>query len=112
MSRTSEAEEAALSRETQAKEQLSLALEKAQEEARMQQEALANQVKRALKKQFEGSSDPLSNPTPLAYVKSRPNVNQCMLVVVILMFFMHNYFVFLILHIEESKLEQFLIYCF
>uniref|UniRef100_A0A673AYI6 TATA element modulatory factor 1 n=1 Tax=Sphaeramia orbicularis TaxID=375764 RepID=A0A673AYI6_9TELE len=43
-SRASEAEEAALSRETQAKEQLSLALEKAQEEARMQQEALANQV--------------------------------------------------------------------
>ncbi|TDH14540.1 hypothetical protein EPR50_G00043160 [Perca flavescens] len=44
VSRTSEAEEAALSRETQAKEQLSLAYEKAQEEARMQQEALANQV--------------------------------------------------------------------
>ncbi|XP_059185913.1 TATA element modulatory factor [Centropristis striata] len=44
VSRTSEAEEAALSRETQAKEQLSLALEKAQEEARIQQEALANQV--------------------------------------------------------------------
>lgn len=44
-SRVSEAEEAALSRETQAKEQLSLALEKAQEEARIQQEALANQVK-------------------------------------------------------------------
>uniref|UniRef100_A0A3P8RPX2 TATA element modulatory factor 1 n=1 Tax=Amphiprion percula TaxID=161767 RepID=A0A3P8RPX2_AMPPE len=43
-SRASEAEEVALSRETQAKEQLSLALEKAQEEARMQQEALANQV--------------------------------------------------------------------
>lgn len=43
-SRASEAEEAALSRETHAKEQLSLALEKAQEEARMQQEALANQV--------------------------------------------------------------------
>ncbi|XP_069004564.1 TATA element modulatory factor [Embiotoca jacksoni] len=43
-SRASEAEEAALSRSTQAKEQLSLALEKAQEEARMQQEALANQV--------------------------------------------------------------------
>uniref|UniRef100_H2LV60 TATA element modulatory factor 1 n=1 Tax=Oryzias latipes TaxID=8090 RepID=H2LV60_ORYLA len=43
-SRVSEAEEAALSRETQAKEQLSLALEKAQEEARIQQEALANQV--------------------------------------------------------------------
>lgn len=43
-SRASEAEEAALSRETQAKEQLSLALEKVQEEARMQQEALANQV--------------------------------------------------------------------
>ncbi|XP_067360787.1 TATA element modulatory factor isoform X2 [Channa argus] len=41
-SRASEAEEAALSRETQAK--LSLALDKAQEEARMQQEALANQV--------------------------------------------------------------------
>uniref|UniRef100_A0A665U301 TATA element modulatory factor 1 TATA binding domain-containing protein n=1 Tax=Echeneis naucrates TaxID=173247 RepID=A0A665U301_ECHNA len=43
-SRASEAEEVALSRETQAKELLSLALEKAQEEARMQQEALANQV--------------------------------------------------------------------
>ncbi|KAM4741816.1 TATA element modulatory factor isoform 1-T2 [Anableps anableps] len=43
-SRASEAEEAALSREIQAKEQLSLALEKAQEEARIQQEALANQV--------------------------------------------------------------------
>ncbi|XP_070758575.1 TATA element modulatory factor isoform X2 [Enoplosus armatus] len=43
-SRVSEAEEAALSRDTQAKEQLSLALEKAQEEARLQQEALANQV--------------------------------------------------------------------
>ncbi|XP_031698859.1 TATA element modulatory factor [Anarrhichthys ocellatus] len=44
VSRTSEAEEAALSRETQAKEQLSLTLETAQEEARMHQEALANQV--------------------------------------------------------------------
>lgn len=44
-SRVSEAEEAALSRETQAKEQLSLTLEKAQEEARIQQEVLANQVK-------------------------------------------------------------------
>ncbi|TNN41437.1 TATA element modulatory factor [Liparis tanakae] len=44
VSRTSEAEEASLSRETQAKEQLSVALEKAQEEARLQQEALANQV--------------------------------------------------------------------
>ncbi|XP_071388463.1 TATA element modulatory factor isoform X2 [Centroberyx affinis] len=43
-SRASEVQEAALSRETQAKEQLSLALEKAQEEARIQQEALANQV--------------------------------------------------------------------
>ncbi|XP_072238786.1 TATA element modulatory factor [Leuresthes tenuis] len=43
-SRASKAEEAALSRETQAKEQLSLALERAQEEARIQQEALANQV--------------------------------------------------------------------
>lgn len=43
-SRASEAEEAALSREIQAKEQLSLALEMAQEEARIQQEALANQV--------------------------------------------------------------------
>lgn len=47
VSRTSEAEEAAMSRETQAKGQLSLAMEKAQEEARMQQEALANQVTRA-----------------------------------------------------------------
>ena len=46
-SRASEAEEAALSRETRAKEQLSLALEKAQEEARMQQEALASQVTHA-----------------------------------------------------------------
>lgn len=44
VSRASEAEEAALSRDTQAKEQLSLALEKAQEEARIQQEALADQV--------------------------------------------------------------------
>uniref|UniRef100_A0A8C2XJF8 TATA element modulatory factor 1 n=1 Tax=Cyclopterus lumpus TaxID=8103 RepID=A0A8C2XJF8_CYCLU len=44
VSRTSEAEEASQSRETQAKEQLSLALEKAQEEAQLQQEALANQV--------------------------------------------------------------------
>lgn len=43
-SRASEAEEAALSRDMQAKEQLSLALEKVQEEARMQQEALASQV--------------------------------------------------------------------
>ncbi|XP_015240947.1 PREDICTED: TATA element modulatory factor [Cyprinodon variegatus] len=43
-SKASEAQEAALSREIQAKEQLSLALEKAQEEARVQQEALANQV--------------------------------------------------------------------
>lgn len=51
-SRVSDAEEAALSRETQAKEQLSLALEKAKEEARMQQEALANQVKRAHVRQF------------------------------------------------------------
>ncbi|XP_077386218.1 TATA element modulatory factor isoform X2 [Festucalex cinctus] len=43
-SRASEVEEAALSREIQAKELQSLALEKAQEEARMQQELLANQV--------------------------------------------------------------------
>lgn len=43
-SRASEAEEAALSRDTQAKEKMSLALEKAQEEARIQQEALADQV--------------------------------------------------------------------
>lgn len=43
-SRASEAEEAALSRDMQAKEQLTLALEKAQEEARIQQEALADQV--------------------------------------------------------------------
>ncbi|KAM4582178.1 TATA element modulatory factor [Fundulus diaphanus] len=43
-SKASEVEEAALSREIQAKEQLSLALEKAQEEARIQQEALAHQV--------------------------------------------------------------------
>lgn len=44
-SRASEAEEAALSRDVQAKEKLSLALEKAQEEARIQQEALADQVR-------------------------------------------------------------------
>ncbi|KAM8914739.1 TATA element modulatory factor [Spinachia spinachia] len=44
VSRTNQAEEAALGRETQAKENLSLALEKAQEEARIQQEALAHQV--------------------------------------------------------------------
>ncbi|KAF3855929.1 hypothetical protein F7725_016652 [Dissostichus mawsoni] len=44
VSRASEAQEAALSRETQAKDLLSLALEKNQEEGRMQQEALANQV--------------------------------------------------------------------
>ncbi|XP_054641699.1 TATA element modulatory factor isoform X2 [Dunckerocampus dactyliophorus] len=43
-SRASEVEEAALSREIQAKKLLSLALEKAQDEARIQQEALANQV--------------------------------------------------------------------
>ncbi|XP_003973507.1 TATA element modulatory factor [Takifugu rubripes] len=43
-SRASEAEEAALSRDALVKEKLSLALEKAQEEARIQQEALANQV--------------------------------------------------------------------
>lgn len=43
-SRASKAEEAALSRDMQAKEQLTLALEKAQEEARIQQEALADQV--------------------------------------------------------------------
>uniref|UniRef100_A0A8C2BNS5 TATA element modulatory factor 1 n=1 Tax=Cyprinus carpio TaxID=7962 RepID=A0A8C2BNS5_CYPCA len=40
----SEAQELALSREVQAKEELSLALEKAQEESRLQQEALGNQV--------------------------------------------------------------------
>uniref|UniRef100_A0A9J7WX89 TATA element modulatory factor 1 n=1 Tax=Cyprinus carpio carpio TaxID=630221 RepID=A0A9J7WX89_CYPCA len=40
----SEAQELALSREVLAKEELSLALEKAQEESRLQQEALANQV--------------------------------------------------------------------
>lgn len=44
-SRASEAQEAALSRDAQAKEKLSLALEKAQEEARIQQEALADQVR-------------------------------------------------------------------
>ena len=43
-SRDSEAQEAALSRETQAREQLSVTLDKAREEARLQQEALANQV--------------------------------------------------------------------
>ncbi|MCI4389980.1 hypothetical protein PGIGA_G00117390 [Pangasianodon gigas] len=42
--KASEAQELALSREVQAKEELSLALERAQEEARLQQEALANQV--------------------------------------------------------------------
>lgn len=41
----SKAQEAALSREIQAKEQLSVALEKAQEESRMQQEVLAMQVR-------------------------------------------------------------------
>lgn len=41
----SEAQEAALSREMKAKEQLSAALEKAQEEARLQQETLAIQVR-------------------------------------------------------------------
>lgn len=40
----SEAQEAALSREMKAKEELGLALEKAQDEARQQQEALAIQV--------------------------------------------------------------------
>ncbi|XP_028854809.1 TATA element modulatory factor [Denticeps clupeoides] len=40
----SEAQEAALSREVQAKEELGVALEKATEESRIQQEALANQV--------------------------------------------------------------------
>nr|XP_057941311.1 TATA element modulatory factor isoform X3 [Doryrhamphus excisus] len=43
-SRASEVEEAALSREIQAKKLVSVALEKAQDEARIQQEALANQV--------------------------------------------------------------------
>ena len=43
-SRDSEAQEVALTRETQAREQLSVSLDKAQEEARLQQEALANQV--------------------------------------------------------------------
>ncbi|XP_027011595.1 TATA element modulatory factor isoform X2 [Tachysurus fulvidraco] len=42
--KASEAQELALSREVQAKEELSLALDRAQEEARLQQEALANQV--------------------------------------------------------------------
>lgn len=40
----SEAQEAALSREMKAKEELGLALEKAQDEARQQQETLAIQV--------------------------------------------------------------------
>nr|XP_055040239.1 TATA element modulatory factor-like isoform X1 [Misgurnus anguillicaudatus] len=40
----SEAQELALSKEVQAREELSLAMEKAQEESRLQQEALANQV--------------------------------------------------------------------
>ncbi|XP_077059224.1 TATA element modulatory factor isoform X3 [Siphateles boraxobius] len=43
-SKDSEAQELALSREVHAKEELSLALEKVQEESRLQQEALANQV--------------------------------------------------------------------
>uniref|UniRef100_A0AAY5EFA5 TATA element modulatory factor 1 TATA binding domain-containing protein n=1 Tax=Electrophorus electricus TaxID=8005 RepID=A0AAY5EFA5_ELEEL len=42
--KASEVQELALSREVQAKEELSLALDKAQEEARLQQEVLANQV--------------------------------------------------------------------
>ncbi|XP_007256489.3 TATA element modulatory factor [Astyanax mexicanus] len=42
--KASEAQELAVSREVQAKEELSLALEQAQEESRLQQEALANQV--------------------------------------------------------------------
>ncbi|KAJ8259758.1 hypothetical protein GJAV_G00173070 [Gymnothorax javanicus] len=42
--KVSEAQELALSQEIQAKEQVTMALEKAQEEARLQQEALANQV--------------------------------------------------------------------
>ncbi|XP_076845353.1 TATA element modulatory factor isoform X2 [Brachyhypopomus gauderio] len=42
--KASEAQELALSREVQAKEELSLALDKAQEEARLQQGVLANQV--------------------------------------------------------------------
>lgn len=50
-SRASEAEEAALSRDMQAKEQLTLALEKAQEEARIQQEVLADQVTHRWQKQ-------------------------------------------------------------
>lgn len=44
VTQASEVQEAVLSRETQAKEALSLALKQAQEDARMQQEALANQV--------------------------------------------------------------------
>uniref|UniRef100_A0A3P8XMV9 TATA element modulatory factor 1 TATA binding domain-containing protein n=1 Tax=Esox lucius TaxID=8010 RepID=A0A3P8XMV9_ESOLU len=43
-SHASEAQEVALIRETQAKEELALALVKAQEEARLQQDALVNQV--------------------------------------------------------------------
>lgn len=50
-SRASEAEEAALSRDMQAKEQLTVALEKAQEEARIQQEVLADQVTHRWQKQ-------------------------------------------------------------
>lgn len=44
VTKDSEAQELALSREVHAKEELSLALEKVQEESRLQQEALANQV--------------------------------------------------------------------
>ncbi|KAJ7998975.1 hypothetical protein DPEC_G00210570 [Dallia pectoralis] len=44
VSHASEAQEIALSKETQAKEELALALVKSQEEARLQQDALVNQV--------------------------------------------------------------------
>lgn len=44
VTKDSEAQVMALSREVQAKDELSLALEKAQEESCLQQEALANQV--------------------------------------------------------------------
>ncbi|KAK7119568.1 hypothetical protein R3I94_021407 [Phoxinus phoxinus] len=44
VTKDSEAQELALSREVHAKEELSVALEKVQEESRLQQEALANQV--------------------------------------------------------------------
>ncbi|MEQ2210412.1 hypothetical protein XENOCAPTIV_013070 [Xenoophorus captivus] len=72
-SRASEAEEAALSREIQAKEKLSLALEKAQEEARIQQEALANQAQLAVavEKERSAAEELLSIKSQLASLESQ-----------------------------------------